>query len=144
MLIFKENSGSYTAKVADFGYSYQYASDDDLVELPVSRPWNAPEWHHRAFKPLDAIKMDVYSFGMLCLWCLFQDNEGYPGRTSIEELKSNDTLRVLAQELIVVMTGLCDKQKRDLDRLFNLTLVRDPQGRAAKFTQLLPLLVRDV
>lgn len=118
-------------------------SDDDLAKMPLSRPWNAPEWHHRVFKPLDMIKMDVYSFGMLCFWFLFQQNEKYPGQNSIEELKSNDTLRVLAQQLIATTVGLNNEQKSDLDRFFNLSLIRDPKGRGTGFEQLLPLLVRD-
>jgi hypothetical protein len=118
-------------------------SDNDFAKMPLSRPWNAPEWHHRAFKASDMIKMDVYSFGMLCLWFLFQGNEQYPGQNAIEGLKSNDTLRVLAQQLIVTTVGLDNEQKSKLERFFNLTLVRDPKGRGAGFERLLHLLIHD-
>lgn len=39
--------------------------------MPTSRPWNAPEHHERELHPKAAKAMDVYSFGMLCLWLLF-------------------------------------------------------------------------
>lgn len=37
----------------------------------MSVPWNAPEHMNQKFEPLQAKRMDVYSFGMLCLWLLF-------------------------------------------------------------------------
>jgi hypothetical protein len=118
-------------------------SGDDFAKMPLSRPWNAPEWHDRAFKASDMIKMDVYSFGMLCLWFLFQENEQYPGQNAIRGLKSNDTLRVLAQQLIVTTVGLDNEQKSNLESFFNLTLVRDPKRRDMGFEQLSHLLIPD-
>jgi serine/threonine protein kinase len=141
-LVFKTDSSSYIAKVADFGYSHQCTNDNDLVRMPASKPWNAPEWHYRAFKPSDAVKMDVYSFGMTCLWILFREDERYPSWNSLEELKSKDTLRVLAGQFIA-LTGLHDDRKCDLDRVFNLTLVHDPKKRSEGFKQLLQLLSHD-
>jgi serine/threonine protein kinase len=138
-LVFKNDSSSYIAKVADFGYSHQCTNDNDLVGMPVSKPWNAPEWHHRAFKPSDAAKMDVYSFGMTCLWILFREDEKYPSLNSLEELKSKDTLHVLARQF-TALTGLHDDRKCDLDLFFNLTLVYDPKKRSEGFKQLLQLL----
>ena len=71
MLIFENGPGDYVAKVADFGFSTHFGSEQDLIKMPESVPWNAPERHHRHFLPQDAKAMDVYSFGMLCLWLLF-------------------------------------------------------------------------
>ncbi|KAF2685426.1 TPR-like protein [Lentithecium fluviatile CBS 122367] len=71
VLIFEESPGIYTAKVADFGLSTHFRGENDLINIPISVPWNAPEYHNRAFYPQDAKAMDVYSFGMLCLWLLF-------------------------------------------------------------------------
>ena len=67
-LIFDNVFGGYTAKVADFGYSTQYTLPQDLIFMPRSWPWAAPEWHHRGFTPAQATKMDTYSFGMLVLY----------------------------------------------------------------------------
>ena len=90
VLVFSENDGAYVAKVTDFGYSTLFTTDSDLIKMPKSWPWTAPERHHREILPIQARKMDAYSFGMLCLWLLFynkattrdaifkQDIEGSP------------------------------------------------------------------
>ena len=75
VLVFDGAYGAYTPKVADFGYSTRYASPNEAIYMPISRPWTAPEWHHRGFMPAQAAKMDVYSFGMLALWLLFFSTE---------------------------------------------------------------------
>ena len=68
-------SPKYTAKTTDFGYSTQYSDVSDLIIMPKSDPWYAPEWHHRGFTPAQAAKMDSYSFGMLVLWLLSYSTE---------------------------------------------------------------------
>lgn len=70
VLIFETSSGGYLAKVADFGYSTQYTEMNNLVNMPRSELWHAPEWHHRGFIPAQAMKMDAYSFGTLVPWVL--------------------------------------------------------------------------
>ena len=70
ILIFKNREGRLIAKLADFGCSVLGTSRDQLVRLPKSEPWFAPEYHHRDFKLHMAQRMDIYSFGMLCLWIL--------------------------------------------------------------------------
>ena len=72
VLVFKDAiTRKITVKVADFGYSTLTVGESGNVFLPKSRPWNAPEHHFGEFKVQEAKKMDVYSFGMLCLWFLF-------------------------------------------------------------------------
>lgn len=61
----------YGIKVTDFGYSCLGSNDEDLVMLPQSKPWQAPEYHSRWFSLQLAKKMDIYSLGLLCLWLLF-------------------------------------------------------------------------
>jgi hypothetical protein len=127
--------------VADFGYSTLAASDDDLIKMPISKPWNAPEWHHRGVKLSEARAMDVYSFGMLCLWLLFKENKNYSNdNTTLEQLKSDDLLSDFAHQLIVTTTGLNTEQGHNLDLFFNSTLVRDPKRRNLDFKKLLHLL----
>jgi serine/threonine protein kinase len=72
VLLFKDECGALVPKLADFGYSTMSLSDMPIY-LPKSKPWTAPEHHHRGFNMLSARRMDVYSFGMLCLWLLFRD-----------------------------------------------------------------------
>jgi serine/threonine protein kinase len=69
--MFEDSPGIYTAKVADFGFSTHFHDKQDLIKMPKSEPWSAPEHHDRYFYPQDAKVMDVYSFSMLCLWLLF-------------------------------------------------------------------------
>lgn len=69
--MFEDKPGIYTAKVADFGFSTHFHGEQDLIKMPKSEPWNAPEYHDRYFYPQGAKAMDVYSFSMLCLWLLF-------------------------------------------------------------------------
>jgi hypothetical protein len=61
------------AKVTDFGYSCFGATGDDIVLLPKTERWCAPEWHPRHFTIRDAKKTDIYSFGMICAWLFSED-----------------------------------------------------------------------
>jgi serine/threonine protein kinase len=73
------------AKVKDFGYSSIMVNEGHSVLMPKTVPWNAPEHHHRGFSPQDAKRMDIYSFGLLCLWILFE-----PGiRNQVRAAKEN-------------------------------------------------------
>jgi hypothetical protein len=47
---------------------------NDRVYLPKTSSWVlAPEWNHRGFSIDAAKKLDVFSFGMLCIWILFKE-----------------------------------------------------------------------
>ena len=70
VLVFEGNS-RIVAKVADFGFATCFQSHDDLIVMPKSEPWNAPEHHYRLHRPEQARQMDIYSFGMLCFWLIF-------------------------------------------------------------------------
>lgn len=85
VLIFEEGTGSYTAKVADFGFStYFHEEQEDLIQVPKSVPWTAPEHHGNYHTSQSAKAMDVYSFGMLCLWLLFETKVLEKGGFSFE------------------------------------------------------------
>ena len=55
-------AGEVVAKVSDLGFSSIWARPDDLMPVPRTETWSAPEWHHRAVEFSEA-KMDVFSFG---------------------------------------------------------------------------------
>jgi len=76
ILIFENQDHKLVAKIADFGNSVVGVSEDDLCQLPRSDPWTAPEYHHRKFPVSAGKKMDIYSFAMLCLWLLLDENQG--------------------------------------------------------------------
>ena len=138
VLIFGNGSGGYTAKVADFGYSTLYVTGDELIAMPRSRPWTAPEWHHRGFRVMEAMKMDAYSFGMLVLWLLFCNKDS---NCHFEiDLDAKQDVLVDAITKTQSAPGLDEKQRKDLACFFNATLVSDPARRCSDFKHLLFLL----
>src|SRR5271168_646304 len=87
VLVFRNDADSFSAKVADFGYSTRFSKDDERIRIPRSRPWNAPEVNgDRLFNPSEARRTDIYSFGILCVWFLFEDY--FTGRTPLPQESS--------------------------------------------------------
>src|ERR1700712_3072511 len=80
VLLFQQEAWKYGeemvyAKLADFGYA-GWSSDPSKqtpIYLPRSRPWEAPEYHHRGFSIQQAKQLDIFSLGLSCLWFLFHD-----------------------------------------------------------------------
>ena len=162
MLIFEDRPGLYTAKVADFGFSTYFHGDQDLIKMPKSEPWNAPEHHNRYFYPQGAKAMDVYSFGMLCLWLLFgvesSETMPYPLGTAHEAgsfsfeaqywSKEGDLLlfwkreRLLewAMRLVTKRRTIATKTMENLARFFQSSLSVNPQTRITDWNGLLRLL----
>lgn len=135
--------------MADFGYSYLPHEGDErfVIHLAKSQPWSAPEHHHRGFSIEQAQKQDVYSFGMLCFWVLFQAEisakfpefaREIPGSEfanqnnihSFELLghwKDEKRLRDVALELVTNCFG--DREKDVLMQFFNCTLAHETNER---------------
>lgn len=133
--------------------------------MPDIGPWNAPEHHNRSFRPEQAKQTDVYSFGLLCFWLLFQagssDHLPLPSDTI---LKSGQLVSFERDEpennLLQVWKGdnrlvkwLCwmiqendyfdSSTKNNLISFFQFTLTFEPKSRCTKFEQLLNLLTPD-
>jgi serine/threonine protein kinase len=70
VLIFKTEEDKLIAKVIDFGFSCFGATDEDLVELPFTEKWSAPEWDGGEFPIWQAKKADIYTFTLVCKWIL--------------------------------------------------------------------------
>ena len=72
VLIFKNNHGTFTSRVTDFGYSTWFASENDFIKLSVSKSWNAPknapENGKCSVKPCQARKMDVFFLVCCAFW----------------------------------------------------------------------------
>jgi serine/threonine protein kinase len=141
----------YTARVTDFGYSTRFASENDLIPMPGSQPWCAPEHDRVRFTPAQARKMDVFSFGMLCVWLLFErylsrvmplpdearwaeqyfQDKRQQGLSEhvLDNLKHNKKLEMLAQQLIRGERNVDNSIKQALERLFNESLSCDPESR---------------
>jgi hypothetical protein len=162
-LIFRANTSAYAARVTDFAYSTRIANEDELVIVSKSRPWNAPEHDRDEFTPAQARKMDVFSFGMLCLWVMFEQylsgvtplpkeahwaKKYFHGKgerdLSIEilkDLKQEDKLVMFTGHLLMAEKDLDDDKKHALERLLSASLIRDPNRRVAELKQPLSRLV---
>lgn len=139
ILIFENDASCCVAKVGDFGYSTVFVSDNELVKMPRSLYWVAPEWHSRGFTTADAMKMDMYSFGMLCLWLLFYNTQENTTGDFYSSLDSAKTVLVLAHQLIIATAGLDDQKRSNLNQFFNLTLANNPADRSLDFNHLIRL-----
>jgi len=167
VLVFKDDTGKTTVKVADFGYSTLVAGENFVIGetpaagrksdgglaarvfLPKSRPWNAPEHHFGEFTAAEAKKADAYSFGMLCLWVLFgsvriADNDTEytfdpptGPHSSLERLKYEGGVEDIAIESIKSIPGLDAECKICLKEFFSLTVALNPQKRASNLGKLL-------
>ena len=136
--MFENSSSGYLAKVSDFGYSTQYATPDDLITLPKSEFWHAPEWHHRGFTPLAAKKTDAYSFGMLVLWLLCYGVLEDSDRKFKDDFATRfDDVLALAHDILPA-ESLC--QRPELVQFFNKTLTSDTARRCSDFRYLGELL----
>jgi len=144
VLIFKDDGHIYTAKLTDYGYSTCFASEDNQIIMPASKYFVAPEWewHHRNFtaSPANARRMDIYSFGILCFWLLFYNNERRSDRDFRNDLNRRIPVSILAHDLVAASENLDDQRRGNLIEFFDLTLAEDPVGRSSDFGQLLHLL----
>ncbi|KUL90028.1 hypothetical protein ZTR_02801 [Talaromyces verruculosus] len=152
---------SVSVVLADFGFSAFSNTDDDLVYLPRSEPWEAPELHGRAFRLADAQKTDIYSFGLLCLWLFLRNVDmtdlGFP-RTkignafsgtdldafaAIQELKrdTDDAMLIRALRLLRGFTSMRNDLKHRLEQVFRMTLVRIPSERNTTMENLVDILL---
>jgi len=159
VLVFKDTTGKTTVRMADFGYSTLAAGESGRVLLPKSRPWNAPEHHFGEFGISEAKTTDVYSFGMLCLWLLFEKlhiphgqrdtaTEFIPfdastgSRSSLEQLKDNGKLEHITYQLIdlIPLASLSAEHRIHLKQFFSLTIPLNSQKRTSNVGRLVRLL----
>jgi serine/threonine protein kinase len=147
----REKSGQYRAKVIDFGYSVRYVDDNDRLTLTGTERWNAPEHGScvRLWTLSQAMNADRFSFGMLCLWLLFEPS--LSGRTPLPQgLKVADTgfaedtlyrkkrqLQTYARLLLASETALEEDERMALGEFFGLSLSEVPEQREISLLELL-------
>jgi serine/threonine protein kinase len=155
VLIFR-NGDAWTGKLIDFGYSCLGTSDNDMVKVACTRPWQAPEHSKDRFFQLSAARcMDVYSFGMLvCCTFLSDELSGSVGKVGycdnlgehmqllehIEMLKSSPIFLDQALEAVQFSKSIDYACKEGLSQIFKLTLQHEPQLRSADFNPIIPIL----
>ena len=167
ILIFRSKAGKLVAKVSDFGFSTiaSTSSGNNEILLPRSRPWYAPEWHPRGFSFTNAVKTDIFSFGLLALFILFKDKllkdsdvlgsdlEALHRETGIllwsdtdkqnhcmQQLRRRVDLQDYVSTLVEDVDSLSDQRKADFRGFLRSTLELDPGVRVASFQLFMPLL----
>ena len=142
------------AQLSDFGYSTEY-EDDSAITVPCSTPWNAPEvgYETNLLSPSEAIKTEIFSFGMLCAWVLFreelsnqfpialdladnptlEESAGKQNFRTIDGLKTMDKIRPFCRSHVKSLESPTSGQKEGLMKLFEMTLAPDPVDRATDF-----------
>ena len=139
LLVFGTTSDGVNLRLADFGFSSLFASK---ITITGTRGWLAPEWHHRHFTTdvVGAKKMEMYTYGLLCHWLLFdavQNSENLNYDPNVETPLSS------ARRLTSEEAGLDDQQRRQLLRLFEETLVEDRDVRSSEFGKIIEILLPD-
>jgi hypothetical protein len=161
VLVYKgPEPSTFGVKMTDFGYSCYGSTDEDLVQLPRSQPWEAPEHHSRWFTLAAAKKTDMYSFGLLCLWLIFpgdvlktylgeinldlafRSQKGEP-QAQFEILKHEGGTLDCALELLSRHSEINESICSRLRSLFNLSLQLDPAERAPTMRHFIELLCED-
>ncbi|KAI1742956.1 kinase-like domain-containing protein [Xylaria scruposa] len=139
------------AQVIDFSFSAWYSDDEARIPIPRSWPWYAPECdEYPDFTPLEAMKTDVFSYGMLCLWILAEQRLSdsqlcvrfglQKAESPLElmaRLKNQSLLPDLAKKLLAEETGIQAQSKLMLERFFSGTLHLDPDLRCSSIQEAL-------
>jgi serine/threonine protein kinase len=165
-LIFRRDDGSYVARVTDFGYSSRFANKDDNISMPKTEPWVAPE-HQTRCTPGQAWSMDIFSFGMLCLWVICEkylsamvslpeegtwakDYQHYlldGNKCAILQflghLKRDNKLIPFAQHVIAADDDLTAEEAKTIWRFLNSSLIDDPHLRGNNLEEFLVSLIPD-
>ncbi|KAI1120470.1 kinase-like protein [Nemania abortiva] len=158
VLVFRDESEKCEAKLIDFGFSNTLSAISDdahhRIRLPLSAPWNAPEHDRllREWTSTQAMETDLYSFGMLCLWVLFEPylsgsiavcpprdvNYNIKPGSSIWNLGTiKHTVQAFAQDLVDLDTTLKENERVILKEFFAKSLSLNPTERDISIHDLL-------
>jgi len=139
----KRYTTSGTAKLTDFGYSCFGAQDSDIVSLPYSDIWSAPEYHDRGFELRAAKKADVFSFGLTAVYLLFYwevwDRLISPTVLKMRSyIKDGSMLRRVQKAIGEYYDN--DLQGASLFQFFSITLAHEAGARETNMESLIQLL----
>ncbi|KAH8159551.1 hypothetical protein CIB48_g8708 [Xylaria polymorpha] len=159
LMFIDSQTGFFSAKVVDFGFSTSYDGDNSLIMLGGTQLWRAPEaTDYPHFTPDQAMKTDVFSFGMLCLWFMFEkhlsgilplpqtlqmdrgswdDEVKHRSLRLLWDLKLEGCLTQYATQLVSAEADLSAKSKQALQKFFIGSLECDPQLRECNIKDVL-------
>ena len=154
--MFKDRAGSVVPKLGEFERS-TIVKNHEPIHVPRNFPWSAPEFHYRGFTPEMAKKSDVYSYSLLCLWIIFENEleklhsdlssglgssslpQWFFGRSDcfFEPPSSIGFLRqvgwgqlpAISAHLVTTAPNLNEEQRYRLGRFFESSLHHDPEQR---------------
>lgn len=134
--------------MADFGFStWFHRGERQSILMPISLPWTAPENQRQKFGTLGAKRLDVYSFGMVCLWLILrvktESLTNAPFNPRATAAQTDDGFLQLAQRLVAKDPRFTTSSKRKLTDFFGMSLSTDSQKRTSDWASLLGLLVPD-
>ncbi|KAF7552666.1 hypothetical protein G7Z17_g4180 [Cylindrodendrum hubeiense] len=75
VLVFKdhESEGTLIPRLTDFGCATLITDEEPYVTPASKEPWRAPELSHREVSFDAAVKAEIFSLGMLCVWVVFYE-----------------------------------------------------------------------
>jgi serine/threonine protein kinase len=128
--VVKDDDGVYHAKVTDFGYS-TVSRGSSRINMPFSRGWTAPEYPRRGgYTFSEAMRMDVFSFGLVCLWLLFfSEKEEVPDDVQ-------NALQIVLEDLVKTNKEITS----DIVEILRSSLQRDPEVRCKDFVDICQLI----
>lgn len=150
VLVFHEERNSFCAKLIDFGYSALSGGLNKRFTLQMSRPWNPPEHDRpqRLWDVFEARNIDFFSFGMLCVWVLFEvslaelakiskdiveepfDDSSMSGSQAyLSRLKESGELSTFAEEMVARSTEMSQSMKISWKNFFRCSLSGSPNDR---------------
>ena len=103
--------------------------------MPKSGLWSAPEWHHRGFSFLAALKLDIYSFGVTILWLVFYTGQSSDDETFHRFLKSKIEWPLNTENMFLQNACVSDRERRNLSDLLNATIAPDPRDRTLNMNE---------
>lgn len=134
-------------KLTDFGYSCFGAQDSDIVYLPFSDVWSAPEYHDRGFELGAAKKADVFGFGLTAVYLLFfwevwdsRFTWASMKRKMRDYIQDGSMLRWVQKAIGEYYDKDNELQGATLFQFFNVTLAHESGARETDMEKLIQLL----
>lgn len=149
VLISEDKDESYTAKIADLEYFVLLFGDNDHEYMPRFVSWEASKQHDRGHLFSEIVKMNIYSFDLICLWFLFNEKlaendlifDPLPNkRPHSLKSKKQDGLKKTTERLVYETAQFSARKASGLVSFFRFCLTSDQDNRASDISTLIGIL----